>query len=159
MSKSYDKLEWLLLVLIIFGPRLINLDRFLTADEPLFLEHAQKFAQAWATGDFRLTAGIGYPGVTVAAWAAPIINLAQTELGQYALGRAATATLTGILLLLLYGLSRELLGRGPALIGVGLLALDPFMLGYSRLFHIAAPLALFMTLAGISLLLWLHTER
>ncbi|MCB9078788.1 MAG: glycosyltransferase family 39 protein [Anaerolineaceae bacterium] len=159
MSKSYDKLEWLLLILIIFGPRLIKLDLFLTADEPLFLEHAQKFAQAWATGDFHLTTGIGYPGVTVAAWAAPVINLAQTEMEQYALGRAATATLTGILLLLLYSLSRQLLGRWPALIGVGLLALDPFMLGYSRLFHIAAPLALFMTLAGVSLLLWLHTER
>ncbi|MCB0209690.1 MAG: glycosyltransferase family 39 protein [Anaerolineae bacterium] len=158
-GKSHKSLTWLLLSLVIFVPRLLNLGVFLTPDEPLFLDHAQAFGQAFATGDFRLTTGIGYPGVTVAAWAAPLINLADTEMGQYTMGRIATATLTGLLLLLLYSLARRLLGNGPALIAVVLLALDPYFLSYSRLFHIAAPLTMLMTLAGVALLLWLQTDR
>ena len=38
-----------------------------------------------------------------------------------------------------------------AAIGVALLALNPYTLGYTRLLHIAGPLALLMTLAGVSL--------
>ena len=159
LSKSHNRLTWLFLSLVIFIPRLLNLGVFLTPDEPLFLDHAQAFGQAFATGDFRLTTGIGYPGVTVAAWAAPLVNLADTDMGQYVMGRIATAVLTALLLLLLYSLGRQLLGNGPALIAVVLLALDPYFSGYSRLFHIAAPLALFMTLAGVVLLLWLQTDQ
>ncbi|MBE7549779.1 MAG: glycosyltransferase family 39 protein [Anaerolineales bacterium] len=147
---------FVLLILIIFVPRLINLDVFLTADEPLFLEHAQEFAEGLATGDLELTLGIGYPGVTVAWWAAPVVGLAQTELYAYVAGRVMTALVNSLLLLVLYALARKLLGRWPAFIGVSLLALDPFILGYSRLLHNEAPLTLFMTLAGLSFLLWLR---
>ena len=140
-------------------PGCLNPGVFLSADEPLFLEHARQYFDAFAGGDLAQTVGIGYPGATLATWTALPVSLAQTELGAYVAGRLATALLNGLLLLALFGLSRTLLGRWPALIGVALLALDPFTLGYTRLLHIAGPLALLMTLAGVSLLLWLNTFR
>ena len=48
----------LLLTLLIFIPRLPGLNLFLTADEPLFLEHAQAFAAGMTSGDFKQTLGI-----------------------------------------------------------------------------------------------------
>ncbi len=159
MAHKHTKVDWLIITLLIFIPRLLNLNVFLTADEPLFLQHTRDFAAGIVQSDFSRTVGIGYPGVTVAGWAAPLINLAQTELDAYTLGRVATGLLSGLLLLLLFGLSCRLLGRWSALLGVGLLALDPYTLGYSRLFHIAAPLALLMTLAGVTLLLWLAEQQ
>lgn len=151
--------DWLLLIPLIFIPRLLNLDVFLTPDEPLFLEHARQFAAGIATGDFRQTLGIGYPGVTTALWAAPVVTLPPTDLGAMVAGRAAIGLLTGLLTLLLYGLAKKLLGRWPALIGVVMLALDPYLLGYSRLLHNEIILTLTMTLAALSLLLWLREER
>jgi len=154
-----NQIDWLILLLAIFIPRVLNLDVFLTIDEPLFLDHARQFAAGLSSGDFSQTLGIGYPGVTVAWWSAPVIGLASTELGACVAGRLATAMMTGILLLVMYGLSRSLLGRRPAFVGMLLLALDPYTLSYSRLLHIAAPLALLMTLAGLSSLLWLRDDR
>ena len=150
------KIDWLILTLLIFIPRLLHLDVFLTIDEPLFLDHARKFAAGLSSGDLSQTLGIGYPGVTIAWLSAPVVGLASTELGAYVAGRIAVAAMTGLLLLVLYGLAHLLLGRWPAFIGVSLLALDPYTLAYSRLLHIAAPLALFMTLAGLACLLWLR---
>jgi len=154
-----SKIGWLLLILLIFGPRLLNLDLFLTPDEPLFLDHARQFAAGLASADFSQTLGIGYPGVTVAGWAAPVVGLSQTARGAYVAGRIVTALATGLLLLVFYGLSRTLLGRWPALIALILLALDPYTLSYSRLLHIAAPLALLMSLASVTFLLWLRDSR
>ena len=158
-QKIKSNADWLVLVALILIPRLLNLNVFLTADEPLFLEHARQYAAAFTSGDFYQTVGIGYPGATVAAWAAPFVNLPATDIGAYTFGRVVTVLVTGLLLLVLYGLSRSLLGRWPAFIGIALLALDPYTLAYSRLLHIAAPLALFMTLAGVSMMLWLRDNR
>jgi hypothetical protein len=149
----------LLLVFVIFIPRLLNLDVFLTPDEPLFLQHAREFAAGLSQGDFSQTLGIGYPGVTVAWWSAPLVGLAQTELGAYAAGRIVTVLVNGLLFGLVYLLARLLVGRWPAFWGVTLLALDPFTLAYSRLLHNELSLALFMTLAGLSFLLWLDQSR
>ncbi len=154
-----NKLRWLLLAALVFIPRLVNLDVFITPDEPLFLEHARQFAHGVATGNFEQTLGIGYPGVTIALAAAPVINLPPTELGAYVAGRLAVGLLTGLLMLALYGLGQKLLGDWPAFVGVALLALDPYMLGYSRLLHNEATLALTITLAGVSWLLWLRAEQ
>jgi 4-amino-4-deoxy-L-arabinose transferase-like glycosyltransferase len=151
-----SKIDWLVLPLLIFIPRLLNLDVFLTPDEPLMLQHARDFMTGLTGGDFSQTLGIGWPGVTVAGWAAPVVGLASTELGAYLAGRVVTVIVTGSLLLVMYRLARSLLGRWPALIGIGLLALDPYSLAYGRLLHIATSLSLFMTLAGLGCLLWLR---
>jgi hypothetical protein len=149
-------LDWFIVALLILLPRIFNLNVFLTADEPLFMEQAQTTAAGIMDGNPAQTVGIGYPAVTVAFWVAPVVATSAPDLELYGAGRLAVGVLGAILLLLLFGFGRLLLGRWPALLGVGLLALDPYTLGYSRLLHIAAPLALFMTLAGICWLLWLR---
>jgi 4-amino-4-deoxy-L-arabinose transferase-like glycosyltransferase len=194
---------WILLTLAALLPRLWGLDRFITADEILFLDHARQFLRGLASGDFSLTLGIGYPGVTL-AWVnalglLALFGLSRLGLGPtyllgssssanlslsqfldgaevqplpyYVAGRVATALLVTALLLLFYALARRLFapasgtqgsrdGQGDvALLGALLLALDPFMLGYSRLMHIAAPLALLMLLAVLAWLLWLQESR
>jgi hypothetical protein len=194
---------WILLTLAALLPRLWGLDRFITADEILFLDHARQFLEGLASGDFSLTLGIGYPGVTL-AWvnalallalfglsrlglgtthllgSSPSVNLSLNQflagadvqpLPYYIAGRVATVLLVTALLLLFYALARRLFvppegaqtsRRGQAdlaLLGALLLSLDPFMLGYSRLMHIAAPLALLMLLAVMAWLLWLQESR
>jgi 4-amino-4-deoxy-L-arabinose transferase-like glycosyltransferase len=149
-------LDWFVIALLILLPRLFNLDIFLTADEPLFMEQAQSFATGITTGQPAQTLGIGYPAVTVALWVAPFVADATPDLALYGVGRLAVGLLGAVLLLALFGVSRVLLGRWPAIFGVGLLALDPYTLGYSRLLHIAAPLAFFMTLSGLCWLVWLR---
>ena len=163
-TQIQTKIDWLVLLILIFIPRLFSLNVFLTADEPLFLEQAREFAAGLRSGDLSRTLGIGYPGVTLAWWSAPVVGFGptgdpQAELAAYTAGRTVTVLVTGLLLLLLYALARRLVGPWPALLGVGLLALDPYTLAYSRLLHIAAPLALFMSLAGLTWLLWLDDER
>jgi 4-amino-4-deoxy-L-arabinose transferase-like glycosyltransferase len=179
---------WGLLLLVALLPRLFQLGRFITADEILFLDHAREFLQGLTTGDLWLTLGIGYPGVTL-AWAnalgllvlyglsklrlvgVPSANLSLSQflagadvqpLPYYVAGRAVSAVLVTVLLLLFYTLARRLLvserhswGRLVALLSVFLLALDPYVLGYSRLMHIAVPLALLMLLTVMAWMLWL----
>lgn len=184
--RPYNK--WILLFLATLLPRLWQLDRFITPDEVLFLDHARQFLGGLASGDLLLTLGIGYPGVTL-AWAnalgllvlfglsrlgwlealPPGLSLSQfldaadfQPLPYYIAGRVVTALLVTVLMLVFYALVRRLLASEKpmssdvALLGALLLALDPYVLGYSRLMHIAVPLALLMLLAAIAWMLWLR---
>lgn len=159
LKKFGSKWDLIFLFGVLFFPRLLNPGLFLTPDEIHFLNHARDFAVGLSQGDFSKTLGIGYPGVTVALWAAPVVGLAQTELGAYVAGRIVTILVNGLLLGLVYLLARLLMGRWPAFWSVSLLALDPYVLGYSRVLHNGVPLSLFMTLAGLSFLLWLNKPR
>jgi 4-amino-4-deoxy-L-arabinose transferase-like glycosyltransferase len=87
-------------------------------------------------------------------------------LPYYGAGRVVTAVLITALLLVYYLLARRLFvskrssrGELAALLSVLLLALDPFVLGYSRLMHIAAPLALLMLLTVMAWMLWLREGK
>jgi 4-amino-4-deoxy-L-arabinose transferase-like glycosyltransferase len=183
--KCYGK--WMALFLAALLPRLWQLDRFITADEVLFLDHARQFLEGLTRGDFSLTLGIGYPGVTL-AWANALglwvmsglarlgwlsglpagltfdqfLTAAEAQpLPYYVMGRVVSALLVTFLLLVLYAVARRLLDledarpNDVAWLGVLLLALDPYTLGYSRLAHIAVPLALLMLLTAMAWSLWL----
>jgi len=180
---------WGLLLLVALLPRLFQLDRFITADEILFLDHARNFLAGLASGDPSLTLGIGYPGVTL-AWANALgllvlyglsklglVGIAATNLSlsqflagadvqplpYYVAGRVVSAVLITALLLLFYVVARRLFasegrswGALVASLSALLLALDPYVLGYSRLMHIAVPLALLMCLTVMAWMLWLN---
>ncbi len=176
-----------LLVLVLLAIRLWQPGRFITPDEIIFLDHSRAFLLGLVSGDFSLTLGIGYPGVTV-AWVgalglAVLYGLSQLGLGPlpapgltlsqfldaadaiplpyYVAGRVATVLLVAVLLLVVYVLLGRLWpqGRALALVATLLLALDPFLLGYSRLLHIAAPLALLMLSTVLAWLVWLRRRR
>jgi 4-amino-4-deoxy-L-arabinose transferase-like glycosyltransferase len=173
-------------------PRLFQLDRFITADEILFLDHARDSLEGLVSGNLSLTLGIGYPGMSL-AWAnalgllvlfglwrlglagSPSANMSLGEflaaadvqpLPYYGAGRVVTAVVITALLLMYYVLARRLfdsesssLGEPAALLSTLLLALDPYILGYSRLMHIAAPLALLMLLTVMTWMLWLRKAK
>jgi 4-amino-4-deoxy-L-arabinose transferase-like glycosyltransferase len=102
----------------------------------------------------------------------PSTNMSMSEflaaadvqpLPYYVAGRVVTAVVITALLLVYYVLARRLfvsksspLGEPVALLSAFLLALDPYVLGYSRLMHIAAPLALLMLLTVMIWMLWLR---
>ncbi|MDM8532335.1 glycosyltransferase family 39 protein [Anaerolineales bacterium HSG25] len=165
MKSKQQFFIYLIFCLLIFLSRLTQLNWILTADEPLFMEQARQFMLGLSEGDWGQTMGIGYPAIPLMWWSAPAIYMisllpdGSESLTAYAAGRVANGLVCGLLLLLLYQFSRRLWNRDAALIGVVLLALDPFLLGYNRLLHIAAPLALFMTLTGLTYLLWWRENR
>ena len=174
-----------LLALACLLPRLWNIGHFITPDETLFLDYARQFLQGLATGDLMLTSGLGYPGVPV-VWTnslgllvlfilsrlglAPVfptgLSLDQflgaldiQPLPYYVAARMGTALLVAVLLVLVYVLGRRLFGTKAALVGTLLLAFDPAIMGYSRLVHMAVPLALFMFLSIVAWLLWIDERR
>jgi 4-amino-4-deoxy-L-arabinose transferase-like glycosyltransferase len=158
-SQKNQWVDWLIISLLILLPRIFELDTFLTADEPVFMDEAQNFVTALTAGNLAQTLGSGYPAVTVSLLVASVVGDGPPEMALFGVGRLVVTLFGALLTLILFGLSRRLLGRWPALIGVGLLSLDPYALGYSRLLHSASLMALLMTLASVCWLLWLSKER
>jgi 4-amino-4-deoxy-L-arabinose transferase-like glycosyltransferase len=154
----------LALALLAFIPRALDLGAFLTIDEANFwLRRSELFAQALRDGDFAATALSAHPGVTtmwlgsagLALWracvewglAADISLPARLAVVRLPLALAHSgAILAGYLLL------RRLLPWPVALLGALLWALDPFVIGYSRLLHTDALAGSFATVSVLALL-------
>ncbi len=127
--------RWALMLLAVLAPRLWQLNRFITVDEIIYLDHARQFLQGLASGDYSLTLGVGYPAVT-SAWvnalallvlfgfsrqglvttSASVSSLSQFLAGAdvqplpyYVAGRVASAVFFTALLLVFYVLARRLL--------------------------------------------------
>jgi 4-amino-4-deoxy-L-arabinose transferase-like glycosyltransferase len=158
-----------LLVLLALPPRLLATDRFVTTDELFWIGRAAAFARAVETGQLGATFQSGHPGVTTmwTAWAgmgaltrdlAPSRReVSRREVSQHpsfmpalAAARQAFGVVTALGIGLLALLACRVFGPGPALLGGLLLALDPFFLAHSRLVHIDASLALWMSVAVVA---------
>lgn len=175
----------LALAMLILLPRLWQIDQFIAADERPILNSAVQFLQGLASGDLRLTFGMGYPDVPL-AWAhsialalefalarwgllpgfPPDLSLEQFLEGwniqprpYYVAARIGTIAFVTGLLVLIYLLGRRVYGDKVALIATLLLAFDATMLGYARLVHMAVPIALLMFLTVTVWLLWLTQRR
>jgi hypothetical protein len=66
-------------------------------------------------------------------------------------------SVAGIVLVFL--LSRRLLGTAPALLALVLMSLNPFLLAHSRILHMDALLTIFMTLAWLALVAGTYSRR
>ena len=130
------------------------------------------FARGLARAEPRDTFQTGHPGVTT-MWTA-VASLGLEWTGAFAGGqrevarrdvlqqpdlllalaqaRRGTGLLTGLVVLGTGLLSWRLFGFLPGLLAGGLLALDPFFLAHSRLLHLDAQLASWMTLAVLAAL-------
>ena len=159
-----------ILVLVALPPRLLDTDRFVTTDELFWMGRTGGFARALGTGQLAGTFQSGHPGVTT-MWTA-LLGAGPDLVGQLAGSRREVsrrevsehpafmsalaaarrgfglATTLGIVLAVL--LAWRLFGFGPALVGGLLLSLDPFFLAHSRLAHIDASLAIWMTVAVLA---------
>jgi hypothetical protein len=161
-----------LLALLALPPRLLDVDRFVTTDELFWVGRSAAFGRAIETGQLGQTFQTGHPGVTTmwTAWLGMGPGLAwemapsrrevsRREVSQnpsfmpaLAASRRAFGVVTALGIGLLGLMAWRLFGPGPAVLGGLLLALDPFFLAHSRLVHIDASLALWMTLALVAAL-------
>ncbi|MBV7336092.1 phospholipid carrier-dependent glycosyltransferase [Chloroflexi bacterium TSY] len=171
---------WILVVGgMIWLPRGIALDRFVTADEHAWLTRSGNFYQAFAHGDYAQTFQRHHPGVTV-TWAGLLGFVrtypayAEQAPGQFgwlteeiepflesqgyrpidllAAGRQFVVLMITLALTTSFWFAVRLLGWQAALMGFGLIALAPFHVGLSRLLHLDGLLSSFMLQALLAFL-------
>lgn len=166
----------LLFILLGFLLRLVPLGRYVTPDEPAWVYRAIRFADALAARTWTAVPVTGHPGVMTmwlgtigvaarklldpsgsaihldfcrhTAWLAPENGEVFRHLAFFlSPGRIAVALVTTLGLSILYWLLTRLFDRRIALLTVGVLACDPFLIGHSGLLHTDALLATFSLLA------------
>jgi 4-amino-4-deoxy-L-arabinose transferase-like glycosyltransferase len=144
-----------------FIPRALVLDRGFMIDEKLWIERSARFTDAVLDGRFGDALTSGHPGVTT-AWVA---GLAQRTLprdaslvARYERARLALAVVDVLLLIVIWLLARGVLGELAALLGVTLLALDPFLLAHNRVVHLDGLQTLFMTASLLALVRGVRAE-
>ena len=171
-----------------FALRLAPLDRYVTPDEPAWVYRAIRFADALSARDWTAVPSTGHPGVTTMwlgtmgvairrlldparsdahldwirhlAWLAPENGEAFRHLALFLpWSRVAVALVTTLGLVVLYPLLARLFDRRVALLTIGLLAFDPFLIGHSGLLHTDALLATFTLLALVTGLNGLREPR
>lgn len=179
---------YLTLLILAFLLRLAALGRYVTPDEPAWVYRSIRLADALAAGDWAAVPSTGHPGVTtmwlgtlnvmVCRLLNPVASVAHLDwIGRMAWldpengeafrhlaffltgGRIAVALTTTLGLAALYPLLMRLFDRSLALLAVGLLAFDPFLIGHSGLLHTDALLATFSLLGLATALNGLHEPR
>lgn len=155
--------------------RLAPLGRYVTPDEPAWVDRSIRFADALAVGDWAAIPDTGHPGVTTMwlgaagvaarrltapaesaahldwlrnlAWLDPENGAAFRHLAFFLpASRVAVALTTTAGLLLAFWLMMRLFERPVALVALGLLAFEPFLVGHSGLLHTDALLSTFSLL-------------
>jgi hypothetical protein len=166
-------------VLALWLPRGLALDRFVTPDEPKWLTRSANFFLALAQRDFASTFQKEHPGVTV-MWAGTagflakfpsyvtlgpgqqdrpqrfhryLANIGVDALELLKTGRAIIVAGIVATLGLAFWQATRLIGVLPALMGFLLIAFDPFLIALSRLLHLDG---LVSALILLSLLAWLN---
>lgn len=157
---------WMVVILVVAAvPRLLDLGIFLTADEKNWMMRGYEFVRAFKDGRFNDMLQTTHPGVTV-LWLTGVVVYATMFLKHTLFNnenlpafiysaQLAVALLNTGLLVLIYWLLRRLLNNRALAVTAGLLmALNPWLIGYSRVVHIDAVVAGFMLAAALSLLIW-----
>ncbi len=168
-------------------PRVLNLDAFITWDEPMWTYRSIRFLTALRRMDFGETFLVGHPGVMTMwagatgisiqrllgsgsaadfAWLSglPTLDLRDTEalrkLAPFlSAAKLPAAVLHAACIVGIYLLARKLFDARVALLAALLLALDPFHLALSRVLHIDALATNFMILSVLSLLVHLRIQN
>jgi hypothetical protein len=173
-----------LILLLALLPRLPDLDRFVTPDEPVWLTGSSNFYYALGQRDFAATFHLEHPGVTT-MWAgtlgflwqfpeyrgtgtgmitmdnheAVFADLDVSPLNLLAAGRTFAVLGIGLGLAASFVYARRLLGFPAALIGLSLAAFDPFYIGLSRLLHTDGLQSTLMLLSTLALLNFLFKDQ
>lgn len=146
-------------------PRLLDLGIFLTADEKNWMERGYEFVRAFKDFRFNDMLQTTHPGVTV-LWLTGIVIYATMFLkhtlftsenlpafiysAQFAVALLNTLLIPGIYLLL----QRLFKNRALSVTAALMIALNPWLIGYSRVVHIDGVVTGFLLLAALSLLIW-----
>lgn len=180
----YSWLAVLLVACSVLLPRLFELDRFVTVDEPEWLFQSGNFYYALGQRDYAQTYRREHPGVVtmwagVAAyqWLYPeyrglgqgylptsemqdyFFSIGQDPLHLLKTARIMMVLVTTIILSLAFVYARRLFGLGAALCGSLLLAFDPFHTALTRLLHLDGMESNFVLLSLLALLAYLYLGR
>ena len=168
------------LLVAVLGPRLLALDRFMTADEQRWLARSANMYLAISQGDWAGTYQREHPGV-ITMWAGtagllsrfPSYSRVATDWVDEttypdvvtANGHTVIELLTAsrifavightVVLLLCFPFARRLLGLWPAFVGLLFVAFDPFHMAHSRLLHLDGLLSSLLLLALLAFLSYL----
>ena len=186
-DKPSKRLEWLLilgLLLAIILPRGLDLSRYVTIDEGLWLYRSANYYYALGQREFERTYQSEHPGVTTMMAGAFGYYLAfpeyrgmgqgymaggkrlvkflettdKTPVGLLVVGRKVMIMGAIILLLASYWIVRKIVGFVPAILGFYLIALTPFHIGLTNILHLDGMLAGWMLLSAVALFFYLFKE-
>jgi len=170
----------LFLFALAFVPRVLDLDVFLTADEPVWIANSVTFFRALLRKNFLATYPMDMPAGVTTMWTG-VVGLAakcsalwlsgeqegtgildfldaipfQVNIDHLPFLRLPTVLITSVFVVMVYFLVSNLFGHQVALFSGILLALDPFFLAHSRVIHHDALVSTFMTLALLSFMVYL----
>lgn len=157
-----------LLLVVALVTRTTSLGTFLTADEKTWIGRSYEFIRAFKDIRFNDMLQTTHPGVTT-LWAAGTtitakmltsdIPFTNSTLFHFIKSAQFSIALLNVLAIpciyvLLYLVFKR---RDIALFSAFLIALDPFLIGYSRVIHVDALLGSFLTLAVLSSILYART--
>ncbi len=170
------------LFLVALVPRIVQPAVFVVGDELTWSTRSARFLMALAEGRLADTYQAPHPGVTT-MWLDAIALLVSPGVDRAAITEVTTrptlgdpdslrllaelmfaskwivGVVTALAVALMYLLARSLVGEQPALLGAGLVALDPFYLAHSRVLHLDALLTSFMVLSVLALLAWVREDN
>ncbi len=163
------------LILILIGlfvlaalPRLLDLGSFLTADEKNWIFRSYEFIRAFKDFRFNDMLQTTHPGVTT-MWVSGIAITAKMFLSKVPFSESnliyfvkaaqfPIALLNALAIPAAYLLMRKLTDKMYLpLIAAAFMALNPFLIGYSRVIHVDALLGSLLFLAVLSTILYAHT--
>lgn len=164
-------LRYLVIAVIALIPRVLDLGQFVTADEVNFwMTRSETFLRAIQTGDLAATAIAPHPGVTT-MWLGSVGILLQQGLEflgvlddpsfatRLTLMQLPVALTHAAGVLIGYRMLRRLLPEWPAFLAALFWASDPFVIGYSRVLHVDALAATFLTLSVLAACLYWHHSQ
>lgn len=151
----------LLIFAVAFIPRVIGIGLFLTADEKNWLGRSMEFIRAVQEFRFNDTLQTTHPGVTTLWLSGAAVMLATKVFGMPfssdALQRFAVlpqltlALVNTLLVVAIYLVARRIIAPRIAFFASLVIALDPFLIGYSKVVHVDALLTGLFTLAVLLL--------
>ena len=147
-------------------PRVVDLGVFLTADEKNWIGRSYEFIRAFKEWRFNEMLQTTHPGVTTLWLGGLVVTVKMlaahvpftfSNLIHFVRAAQLSIAVTNAgLVLIVFILLRKLWPkrRMVAVLAALMIALDPFLVGYSRVVHVDAMLGGFMMAAGIAILLW-----
>lgn len=162
---KWDVLAVALLFLLAGLPRLLGLGTFLTADEKNWIGRSYEFVRAFKDFRFNDMLQTTHPGVTT-LWSAgvgiiAVVFLRQVPFSAQNLRHFVTGAQFPVALLntlavpAMYVLLRKLLpGRWLPFLAAAMVALDPLLVGYSRVAHVDALLMSFVWLSALAVMVY-----
>lgn len=161
-------MEALIILVVAILPRLYGIGLFLTADEKNWVGRSAEFIKAWRHLRINDTLQTTHPGITVLWVSGLAVYTAQQVyhtvfnfndiLKFAAFAQVPMAVINSLLVVAIFIVLRKLLPRSLAFVAGLALALDPYLIGFSKIVHVDAFLTGFLTVAVLLLVLYDKTK-